>query len=255
MARTVRDAKLESRAARDRLKPRSEPFWRTLVPTKLHLGYRKRHTGKPGVWMVRRYQGDGHYMKKNIGLADDYEDADGERVLSFADAQAIAQQRKPRTPKGDDLTVADAVEAYVAWLKVHKATGAGVEQRAALHILPELGAVRVHDLTTDQLNRWRDALASSPALLRTGIGRARNRRTMPKTVDQKRARKVSANKCVVILKAALNHAFNNDLVHDDKAWRRFKPFAKVDRANERFLSLEEAQRLINAADRDSAFET
>jgi len=257
MARTVRDAKLENRTTRDKLKPRSEPYWRTLVPGKLHLGYRKRHKGKPGIWLVRRYKGldsvGSNYTKKNIGPADDYEDADGERVLNFADAQAIAQQRKPRTAKGDDLTVADAIAAYVSWLKVHKATGAGVEQRAALHILPKLGSTKVVDLTTDQLNRWRDALAASPALLRTGMGRAQNRRDTPTTADERRDRKVSANKSVTILKGALNHAFNNDLVHDDKAWRKFKPFAKVDRANERFLSLEEAQRLINAADAESGF--
>ena len=252
MPRTVRDAKLENRAARDRLKPGLTMHWRTLVPGKLHIGYRRRQKGKPGVWLVRRYLGLERYKKGTIGLADDYEDADGVRVFNFAQAQAIAQNRKPGTPKGD-LTVADAVATYVAWLKVHKATGEGVEQRAALHILPKLGSTKVADLTTDQLNRWRDALAGSAALYRTGNGRPQNKRELPKTADEKRARKVTANKCVTILKAALNHAFAADLVDDDKAWRRFKPFREVDRARERFLTVEEATRLINAADRDSGF--
>ena len=181
MARTVRDAKLENRTARDKLKPGLNIRWRTLVPKKVHLGYRRRQKGKPGSWLVRRYLGldaggVGRYTKETLkGVADDYEDADGESVLSYADAQKLALGNRPGAPKGS-LTVADAIAAYVAWLKIHRAGGHDVERRAALHILPELGATRIHDLTTDQLNRWRDALAGSPALLRTGMGRAQNRR-------------------------------------------------------------------------------
>ena len=257
MARTVRDAKLETRAARDRLKPGPNIHWRTLVPKKLHLGHRRRKKGKPGYWLVRHYLGldamkVGRYSKATIGLADDFEDADGESVLSYADAQKLALGNRPGAPKGA-LTVAAAIAAYVSWLKIHRAGGHDVERRAALHILPELGAVPIHDLTTDQLNKWRDELAVSPALLRTGFGRAQNRRGAPKSADQKRARKVTANKSITILKAALNHAFAADLVADDKAWRRLKSFRGVEGARVRFLSVEEAQRLINAADRDSGF--
>ena len=258
MARTVRDAKLENRTARDKLKPGLNIRWRTLVPKKVHLGYRRRQKGKPGSWLVRRYLGldaggVGRYTKETLkGVADDYEDADGESVLSYADAQKLALGNRPGAPRGS-LTVRDAIASYTAWLKIHRATGRDVERRAELHILPELGAVPVHDLTTDQLNRWRDALAGSPALLRTGIGRAQNRRESPKTAEQKRARKVSANKSITILKTALNHAFAADLVDDDKAWRRLKSFKEVEGVRERFLSLAEAQRLINTADRDSGF--
>jgi integrase len=256
MARTVRDSKLENRTARDGLKPGANIYWRTVVPQKLHLGYRRRKKGKPGVWLVRHYKGldaknVGRYSKATIGLADDYEDANGESVLSYADAQKLALGNRPGAP--NSLTVADAIATYVAWLKVHKAGGHDVERRAALHILPEFGAMRIADLEIKDLNKWRDALAESPALLRTGTGRPQNKRASPKTPEQKRARKVSANKSITILKAALNHAFAADLVADDKAWRRLKSFRGVDAARVRFLSVEAAQRLINAADRDSGF--
>ena len=150
------------------------------MPQKLHLGYRRRKKGKPGVWLVRHYKGldakkVGRYSKVTIGLADDYEDANGESVLSYADAQKLALGNRPGAPKGA-LTVADAIAAYVAWLKIHRAGGRDVERRAALHILPELGSVRVSDLETKELNEWRDALAVSPALLRTGIRRAQSQR-------------------------------------------------------------------------------
>jgi hypothetical protein len=52
-------------------------------------------------------------------------------------------------------------------MKVHRATAAGAERRAALHILPELGKFKLSELTSTQLNRWRDELAQKPALLRS----------------------------------------------------------------------------------------
>ena len=255
MSRTVRDSKLETRAARDNLKPGPNIYWRTVVPKELHLGYRRRRKGRPGVWIVRHYMGldaskVGRYSKATIGLADDYEDADGESVLSYKDAQGLALASRPGAPRGSP-TVADAIENYVSWLRVHRSSGAaaGIQRRAELHVLPDLGAVRVGDLTTDQLNKWRDALAVSPALLRTGMGRAtKNHKELPKTAEERRARKATANKSVTVLRAALNYAFNSGLIDDDKVWRRFKPFEKVDAARERSLSLEEAKRLINAAD-------
>src|SRR5712691_5806620 len=100
MARTVRDAKLETRAARDRLPPRANPYWRTIVPKQLHLGYRRRRKGEPGWWIARRYLGidaggAGRYASETLGLADDFQDADGERVLSFGQAQAVAHKEQP----------------------------------------------------------------------------------------------------------------------------------------------------------------
>ena len=51
----------------------------------------------------------------------------------------------------------------------------------------------------------------------------------------------------------MNHAFHADLVADDTPWRKFKSFRDVDIARERALTVQEAQRLINAADGPSGF--
>ena len=51
MARTVRDANLETRTARLRLPIRPEPYWRGLEKG-FALGYRRR--GKGGTWLARR---------------------------------------------------------------------------------------------------------------------------------------------------------------------------------------------------------
>ena len=259
MARTVRDARLESRAARDRLKPRARPYWRTLTPGRLHLGYRRRHKGKPGFWLVRRYLGldgggVGRYQATTLGLADDFQDADGEHVLSYADAQHLAHEEGGVRRRGG-LTVAGAMQHYVADMRAKgKPTAVQVEKRAALHILAKLGAVRVDDLTTQQLNEWRDALVLSPALLRSGKGRPRNFRETPDTDHARRQRRCTANKSITILKAALNFAHRtDDSIGDDKAWRVFQSFTNVDAARPGYLTVEQAQRLINAADSESGF--
>src|SRR5712691_9164648 len=92
MPRKVRDASLETRTARSRLRVRHEPYFRLIEPG-LHLGYRKLASG-PGTWIVRCYSGAGTYSVKNLKsaddkliLADDYSDTDGVTVLSFAQAQ------------------------------------------------------------------------------------------------------------------------------------------------------------------------
>lgn len=72
----------------------------------------------------------------------------------------------------------------------------------------------------------------------------------PKTADEKRARKSTANRIFNILKALLNRAYQDGLVASDSAWRKVKPFAKVDEARIRFLTDAEALRLVNACPAD-----
>jgi integrase len=58
---------------------------------------------------------------------------------------------------------------------------------------------------------------------------------------------VTANRTLTQLKAALNLAWREGRTPSDAAWRRVRPFAGVDQARTRFLSIEECRRLINAA--------
>src|SRR6516162_4022713 len=91
MARTVRDAALESRTARGKLEPNGQPYYRALEPGLLHLGYRKPRAGA-GKWLARVYVGNGAYRLHKIGVADDLSDADGRVILAFAQAQASARK-------------------------------------------------------------------------------------------------------------------------------------------------------------------
>lgn len=262
MSRTVRDSRLETRGARQRLPARPKPYWRALRPGELHLGYRRRRKDAPGHWTVRTYlginsvaEGKSPYRISMLkGVADDFEDANGQTVLSFAQAQdkALARQNEAQGT-GGPLTVADALADYIKYLHLEKRTGADAERRARALILPELGAIEVADLTTARLLRWRDALAEKPARLRTAMGAPQNSREPPTTDDAKRARRATANRTTAILKAALNRAFRHGLVDVDLAWRRLSPLKNTHAARPGHLSVAEARRLINAADRDSGF--
>ena len=79
-----------------------------LIPGTLHLGYRRRRSGKgaQGRWLVRRYvgldaKGVGRYREKDIGLADDFLDADSdEMILNYAQAQQRALECAPPVMMG-----------------------------------------------------------------------------------------------------------------------------------------------------------
>jgi integrase len=63
-----------------------------------------------------------------------------------------------------------------------------------------------------------------------------------------RRRKVSANRLLSLLKAALNYAFTEGNAASDAEWRRVKPFKDVNQPRANYLTLAECKRLINAAD-------
>src|SRR6516162_6054248 len=117
MARTVRDAKLDTRAARLRLRIRPEPYWRT-VEKGLALGYRRRATG--GTWLARRWAAAGGYVEHKIAPTDDLQDADGQTVFDFSQGQQAARdwwRTELRREEGHEtrqgpFTVEDAVADY-----------------------------------------------------------------------------------------------------------------------------------------------
>jgi integrase len=125
--------------------------------------------------------------------------------------------------------------------------------RGAVHILPSLGDLFVSELTAKRLGEWLGAMARRPAQLRSIAGKPQYR-TAPASDDEVRARRVTANRVLTMLKAALNHAFDNSAegaIKNRDAWgRKLKRFKGVDTARERYLSVAESQRLLNSCDPD-----
>jgi integrase len=248
MPRTVRDAQLESRAARSRLKPRGDPYYRA-IEEGLHLGYRKPKSGA-GKWVARFYIGkDAGYEYEPLGPADDYSDADGTIILSYKQAQALARERLVARARAGvargPLTVTDALDLYVKTLSPTAAQDAMYKRRL---IPAELEAREVVSLTADEIRGWHRGLAAQGARLRTRASEDQKHRPGPEGDDDHRRRQASANRVLTVLKAALNRAFQDGKVTSDAAWRQAKPFKAVEKARDRFLTVAEARRLINAAD-------
>lgn len=252
MAKTVRDSRLDTRAARARLAVRGKPYWRAIDPG-THLGYRKGKRG--GKWLVRWYAGDERYREEMIGAADDGADADGIGVLSFAQAQAQARNRAAAlahaaaglSPDRERYTVGEALEAYLKWMDHNRKSAADARNRAAAFILPALGKIPVRRLTTARIRDWLNALASLPPRMRTRPGSPQRYRDTAADPDAARKRKATSNRVLTTLKAALNMAWREGLVADDSPWRKVKPFPQADAARVRWLTVEESQRLMNAS--------
>jgi integrase len=244
MARRIRHVDLESREARRKLKIRDKPYWAT-IGLGLHLGYRK--SKNRAVWVVRRYLGSQSYKVETIALADDVEDADGIHILTFWQAQAGA--REMRAPKvAGPYTVAQAVDDYISGQLADKQSAHDSKLRLRAHVIPTFGDRLVSELTFDELQAWHRGLAKKPPRVRSKIGGPPAYREPSDDLESLRKRKVSANRCLAILKAALNYARTNNKVTCEPAWSRVKPFRGVDIPRARYLSVAECQRLLNACD-------
>jgi integrase len=223
----------------------------------LHLGYRKLTSG-PGTWLARRYAGDGRYTTENLRtadgalvLADDFEGSDGARILNFAEAQQAARGPRGQRRSAGGYTIATAMDDYLRFLESDGRAAHSIRDscyRAEAFILPQLGSVKLAALTTERLRRWRDHIANAAPRLRTRNGEQQRHREIAAGEDAKRARRASANRTWTILRAALNHAFNEGKTETDVAWRKVKPFRRVDATRVRYLSIGEAKRLINACE-------
>lgn len=117
-------------------------------------------------------------------------------------------------------------------------------------IIPSLGDIPLAKLSRRRLETWHEELAKSAPRARTRPGEKQRFRKMDGGAEATRRRRSTANRVLTILKAALNHAFQDRKVASDDAWRPVKPFREADAARVRYLSDDEARRLVNACDAD-----
>jgi hypothetical protein len=160
MSKTVREKKLDTPAARAKLKSSGKPYWRA-IDTGLHLGYRKGLHG--GKWVTRRYLGGEKYVVETVATADDHSPADGTSTLDFFQAQRRGREvaaRAKAPERAPAFTVAAAMAAYFTRLEHEGSKSlADARGRAKLRVLPPLGVIAVADLTRDMLARWHAGLA------------------------------------------------------------------------------------------------
>lgn len=208
------------------------------------MGYRKglRKKANGGKWIVRKLVDD-RYVKKVLGVADDYKDANGADVLDYKQALTLANDFEDNAPSR--YTVNEAMEDYLASYKTRAKAYRATEQSAACHILPKLGDKLISELTTRDITRWHHALAEASI-----IRRGKKVIFDPSDREAVRKRQATANRIMTILKAALNHAYEASMAKSDDAWRRAKPFKKVDAPKIQYLKEGECQRFLNACSGD-----
>ena len=174
------------------------------------------------------------FRHAKLGLADDHQDADAERILSWPQAQTAAQLWAKAQTGSTPLTIAKACANYVADLRARKGEKAarGVAGRIAKHVSPALGAKLVSKLATGELRSWHQGMV----------------RGHDESEERRRQSRDSANRMLAILKAALNRAFNDGLAADDRPWRRVKPFRGVAAARKVILSPADLQKLVDVCE-------
>jgi len=260
MPRIRRSGDLGSRDAREGLRGRREPYF-MVIERGLSLGYRK--TAEGGSWLIRSYDaGLKRHSESRLGTADDSRDADGNEVLSFAQAQRkalVEAQREAERAGGKHHTVADAVTEYLDYLNSHGKSAADAAIKLKAYVLPQLGNRRLADLKPADFDAWLDWAMKRPFARRPSRLAARRKRSVTKAqresrkvdaVEAKRRRKSTINRVIAMVKACLNHAHGRHRVANPEAWARLKKFRAVDSARLRWLTLGESTRLLNASSTD-----
>src|SRR5262249_3163408 len=183
--------------------------------------------GQAGTWVTRHYVGEQQYETTRIGTADDNSDADGVAVLDFWQAVTAARaamvERAHKGKPGGPYTVAQAMDDYINFLDHTRQAAADARYRDRAFIRPALGELEVAKLTADQLRKWMAQMARTPARLRTREGLKQQYAKLD-TAEAKRARKVTVNRTLITLKAALNYAFREGKVTSNAEWTRVRPF-------------------------------
>lgn len=283
MAQAKRDNTLDNRTNRLKLSPRKEPYWSRLGQGR-SIGYYRPASKAAGSWVAKwRDLETGNRKKTTLGFADDYAEANGDKIFTWtqvnekarewfdlASHEAVLVTGGEVLPSGP-YTVSDALRDYFEDGKRRGVKGLSRdEQRANAHIVPQLGTLVVTSLTRKRIETWLSELAESPRRVRTkaplpdGAHEPVPRKfkvprepkpekappAPPSTDEEKRARKDSANRVLTVLKAALNHAMDRGRVRGGEAWQAVKPYRGTSKARVRFLSIEDQARLVNGCEGD-----
>ncbi len=252
MGRLVRDARLETREARRRLQIRKEPYWRLIVEG-THLGYYK--GSQKCYWCVRTRR-ESKYHYSTIGTPDDHLDADGMTIFNYAQAQEKAAQFAEKILSGHiqakyEYTVNDAIRDYLIDFEASGKKGLSTTKtQIEAHILPVFNGRAISQLQYQDINDWKNELATKPKRARTSK-KIKGQKFIDddgSDPDYKRKRRATANRILTILKALLNFAYDNNKVGSNEAWEKVKPFKNITAPKPRIVPTQEITRLINACE-------
>ena len=176
MARRVRSTAIDNRSNRLKLAPRKKPYGFTNIGPGLALAYRRTARGS-GRWVIRRANGSGGNWTKVLAgcSADDFEDCDGEHVLSFHEAAERARalaRGKDGADSTRPVTNAEALDAYEQDLIARSGDIANA-RRVRYHLPPTLANKPVSLSTMRDYRTFRDGLIEKKLARSTVIRNAK----------------------------------------------------------------------------------
>jgi integrase len=142
---------------------------RAKIGADLFLDYRRPKSG-PGTRSMKRHIGGGYSLKALDASADDLDEADGVKVLSFNQACERARERakahaeRERLEADGPIIIARIIAEYIDEREARWVVGAGHKRNArnwlAKHVLSDkkLAEKPMAPLTADDLARWREGL-------------------------------------------------------------------------------------------------
>jgi integrase len=247
MARIQRNTDLGTREQRRALRPRAEPYFMQ-IEKNLLLGYRKSSDG--GAWIVKRnivMPADAEHPKpwrsrpeQRLAMADDYRDADGKEVLTFAQAQRkilVDAHTGALRASGHLDTVSDVVQKYVEFQRTHRKGAVDTSSKLKSYVLESsLAHKQVSKLVEADIDAWFTWALKRPRK------RAVKDDDAIDTAERQRRRKATINRIINPFKACLRRAGA-----PEHALKRLQKFRGVKGARVRWLTEDEARRLQNAS--------
>jgi integrase len=213
---------IDTKAKRDRLVKRREPYWHKLVLGG-YIGYRVGAIG--GSWIARYRSEEGKQNYKSLELpahkpVNEYDTATTEARKWFDN-----QDQGFRAKAG---TIKEATDNYLGYLeqKKGKASVKDANSRIKLHILPTLSDTPLDKLKLQQVRKWFHSFI------------------VDGSDEQIRKSKATANRNLTVLKAILNLAHKEGFVFTDRAWKGVEKFKHIDGARQDFLTATQIKALF-----------
>jgi hypothetical protein len=147
----------------------------------------------------------------------------------------VLGETRPTVTRSAAYTLRQAFEDYWEFHSAKSSPHSVPDDQTKVNrdVLPKLGSHDVNELTTYDLQMWRDRQVKPPS-----------------DSEILRRQRSSANRAWSVLRTCLNDAYSTGKPQCDEAWRRVRPFRGVDMQRTRFLSVEEAKRLLDVMPED-----
>lgn len=228
---------IDTKAKREKLAPRREPYW-AKVQAGGYLGYRRTESG--GTWIARFRDDTGKQRYQSLELPP----TTPQTIFDIATAEARKWfEHVGKGGTSELVTVKTACERYVQHLRRTKGDAAADDAKARfarqVNIDARFAGLELTKLQKSALQAWRERLEASPVVGAKGKERARSGSAI--------------NRDMTALRAALNHAHEQDYVTSDHPWRAaLRPIKDADSRRDLYLDRADRKKLIKAAPADAA---